>query len=137
MRRPLIVAVLMSFMLASCAAANDPASTIEKYAEEYNADDMDALMELFSEESVIIGHPESTRAEGLTFIREVQVSDRGYAALEDPYTFSNIEVTGTAVTWDQVWHSNEGETFCAVGQSAVVEDGVILLWTWPDNFGDC
>jgi hypothetical protein len=134
MKRPLIVAVLMGLMLASCAAATDPASTIEKYIDEYNSDDIEGVMALFSEESVLVGQPngnlDGTPVEGLTEIRDLQVRDRAAAAPDNPYTISNVEVTGTTVTWDHAWTGNSN-TWCVSGQSAVVEDGVIVSWTWP------
>ncbi len=95
------------------------------------------MMALFSEESVVTGHPFAAESAGLTAIRAVQVSDLSTAAAENAYTISNVEATGNTVTWDHVWINDEGEKFCQVGQSAVVKDGTILSWTWPGDGGDC
>jgi hypothetical protein len=51
------------------------------------------------------------------------------------YTISNIEVTGSTVTWDHVWTRLGREVFCAEGHTAVVEGGKILSWTWAKPHG--
>lgn len=65
----------------------------------------------------------------------MQIQDMNAAATEDAYTVSNVEVTGNTVTWDQVWISGAGDEHCLEGQSAVIEDGKIVLWTWPAGDG--
>jgi hypothetical protein len=44
----------------------DPAGVIEDITAAYNAGDIDAVMALFSEESVVTGHLFEARSEGLT-----------------------------------------------------------------------
>ena len=116
-----------------------PAGVIEDYTAAFNAGDIDAVMALFSEESVLSGHPfgigfEST---GLSAIRALQVERLGETTREDALTNSNVEVTGNTVTWDQVLTSDGGAQFCIQGHSAVVEDGKILTWAWPGGGFDC
>jgi len=116
-----------------------PAGVIEDYTAAFNAGDIDAVMALFSEESVLSGHPfgigfEST---GLSAIRALQVEGMGITTREDALTISNVEVTGNTVTWDQVFTSDGGAQFCIQGHSAVVEDGKILTWAWPGGGVDC
>ena len=115
-----------------------PAGVIEDYTAAFNAGDIDAVMALFSEESVLSGHPfgigfEST---GLSAIRALQVEHMGTTTREDALTISNVEVTGNTVTWDDVLTSDDGAQFCIQGHSAVVEDGKILTWAWPGGV-DC
>jgi len=55
------------------------------------------------------------------------------AASENAYTISNVEVSGNMVTWDHLWVNEVGEEYGQVGQSAVVEEVIILSWTWPDG----
>jgi hypothetical protein len=58
------------------------------------------------------------------------------AAVDDPYTISNVEVDGDTVTWDHVWTSTDGGHFCQEGHSAVIAGSKILTWVWPvDDFG--
>ena len=57
------------------------------------------------------------------------------AGLDGP--ISNVEVSGNTVTWDHFWVNEVGEEYCEVGQSAVVEEVIILSWTWPDGDFDC
>ena len=131
MRRSLTALLSAALILVACGGEDaDPATVIEDYVAAYNSGDADAVMVLFSEESVITGVPFFESA-GLTAIRAVQILDINAAATEDAYTISNVEVTGNTVTWDHVWIDRAGDEFCLEGQSAVIEDGKILLWTWP------
>jgi hypothetical protein len=109
---------------------SDPADTIEAYIDAYNAEDIDGVMGFFSEESVVIGHPYAAESRGLEEIRTIQTED---VKLGVTYTISNLEVTGDTVTWDHAW----GGQSCVEGHLAVVQDGTILSWTWPDNRFTC
>jgi hypothetical protein len=68
----------------------------------YNSGDIDEIMVFFSEESAITGHPYPVEARGLDGIRQLHVSDRQAAAVEDPYTILNLVVADDTVTWDQI-----------------------------------
>jgi hypothetical protein len=48
-----------------------------------------------------------------------------------------LEVLGNTVTWDHVIANNQGDEFCVTGHSAVIEDGKIISWQWPDGGFDC
>lgn len=143
----LSLAVLMSaaLLLAACgddsadAESSDtgPAAVIEAYTEAYNSGDIDAVMVLFTEDSVVTGHPFSNKSEGLLEIRTVQIEDISSGASENAYTISNVEVSGDTVTWDHLWVSDDGSEFCQTGQTAVIEDGKIVSWTWPTASSDC
>ena len=114
--------------------------TIEAYVAVYNAGDIEAVMALFTEESELVGHPyqfEPAPFKGLEAIEEVQQLDRDAAAEVDPYTISNVEVSGNTVTWDHVWISLDGGRSCIEGHTAVVEDGKILSWIWPGRPQGC
>ena len=115
----------------------DPAATIEAYITAYNVGDFDAVMELFSEESVITGHPFQRPGQGLEQIRFLQrqamqmgLREQGLDP-ENVYTISNLEATGNTVTWDHALIKNDVVSSCWDGHSAVVEDGKIMTWTWP------
>jgi hypothetical protein len=114
-----------------------PAGTIGAHVAAYNAADIDGVMALFTEESVITGHPFDASSTGLAEIRALHVTDMAAAASENAYTISNVEVSGNTVTWDHLWVNDVGEEYCQFGQSAVVEEGIILTWTWPSDGGDC
>ena len=138
MRRSLMAVILMALVLGACGGDDaDPASTIEAFVVEYNAGNIAAVMALFSEESVITGHPFDASSTGLAEILALHVEDMSAAASENAYTISNVEVSDSTVTWDHLWVNNGGEEYCQVGQSAVVEDGIILTWTWPDGDFAC
>ncbi len=140
MRRGFVALILSAALtLGACGGGEaDPASTIKAYVVEYNAGSIDGVMALFSEESVVTGHPFDASSTGLAEIRAVQVADMAQAASEKAhYTISNVEVTGNRVTWDGSWISSAGVEFCESGHSAVVEDGLILSWTWPGGGFGC
>lgn len=123
--------------VAPVVTPTDPASTLNAYIAAYNDKDIDAVMELFTEESVVAGHPYSTTGSetGLEAIRTFQRIDMTAAAEEDAYTISNVEVSGDTVTWDHVWIDDQGQQFCKYGMSASVEDGKFVLFNFPDGFG--
>ena len=118
-------------------AAVDPAATIHAYIDAYNGRDIDAVMDLFTEDSVVIGHPFAGESIGLTAIRAVQVQDIERVGTDDAYTISNVQVTGNIVTWDHVWRPGDGGRSCQYGHSAIVEGGKILSWTWPGGGFSC
>jgi hypothetical protein len=121
---------------APVGGSADPATVIQDYINAYNAGDLDAVMALFTEESTITGHPfhpVGGTSKGLVSIRALHESDRFAAATVNPYTISNVEVSGSTVTWDHVWTNRNGENWCAEGHQAVIEDGRIMSWAFAPN----
>jgi hypothetical protein len=116
------------------AAADNPADTIEAYAEANNSGDIDAVMVLFTEESTIVDFPHdpnpNNESEGLDEIRALLVADMSGSAESDSYTISNVEVTGSTVSWDHLYVNNKRQGFCRQGNVAEVQDGKILHWTF-------
>jgi hypothetical protein len=117
--------------------ADDPAAVVDQYVAAYNNGNIDAVMAVFTEDSVVYGHPFGPESAGLAAIRSVQTTDLAAGASTDAYSISNIEVDGDTVTWDHVWVNSEGGSYCQVGQSAVIKDGKILTWTWPPSDSPC
>lgn len=141
-RLPIAMVVALTLTAMGCSsdsddAADDPAAVVDQYVAAYNSGDIDAVMAVFTEDSVVFGHPFSPESSGLTAIRGAQASDLAAGASTDAYSISNIEVNGDTVTWDHVWVNNQGEEFCQKGQSAVIKDGKILTWTWPSSDSAC
>jgi hypothetical protein len=67
MKRSLTAPVLAALIIGACWGDDaDPAGVIEDITAAYNAGDIDAVMALFSEESVVTGHLFEARSEGLT-----------------------------------------------------------------------
>jgi len=125
--------------VAPVEAPTDPASTLDAYIAAYNDKDIDAVMELFTEESTVTGHPYSTTGSetGLNAIRSFQRIDMAAAAEEDAYTISNVEVSDDTVTWDHLWLDDQGQQFCKSGVSATVEDGKFVVFRFPGGGYDC
>ncbi len=141
MKRSFVLLFSAALVLVACGGDDaddaDPAGVIQDYFAAYNAGDIERVMALFSEDSVVTGHPFANRSEGLAAIRAVQLNDMAAAATENAYTISNVNVTGDTVTWDHVWTNGSGEQFCTEGHNAVIEDDKILTWTWPVGDFDC
>lgn len=134
LRRLLRQLALLVLIVAACTAnGTDPASTLDAYVAAYNTADVDAVMEVFSEESQIFDHPFGDTVSGLDEIRRVHIDEFEFSADQDAYTFSNVEVSGSAVIWDHVWVNAGGDRYCIEGNTAVVEEGKILTWTWPND----
>ena len=131
------IAVAITMALAGCSSedADDGASnsgaTIDSYISAYNAGDLDAVMDHFTQESVIVGHPTDfdPQADDIYSIERLHKEDLQFG---QTYVISNVVVDGDTVTWDSVW----GDDGCVKGQSAVVKDGTILTWRWG-QFVDC
>jgi hypothetical protein len=119
------------------AAAADPAQVIEDYRIAYNSGDIEGVMALFSDESVLRGHPFSVRSTGLVAIRRVQFRDLAIAAPADAYRIANVEVSGDTATWDHVFTNSEGTRWCGEGHSAVIADGKILNWDFAPDRHEC
>jgi ketosteroid isomerase-like protein len=111
--------------------------TISAYMTAYNGHDLDAVMAFFTEESAVTDHPFAAEAAGLSAIRNLNFQDISVAAESGAYRISNVEVTGNTVTWDHVWTNHNGKKYCQQGQSAIIDDGTILTWTWPAGESSC
>lgn len=129
---------MAAVMLVACGGnETDPASVIEGYIAAYNSGDIDGVMAVFTDQSVVTGHPTQPRIEGLNAIRSNQLDDIRFAAEQNAYTISNVEVSGDTVSWDHVWTSGDGQQFCKNGHLAQIEGDKILTWTWPGGGFGC
>ena len=136
-----LVALVLAVVLTACGSGDqpptDPGAVVESYIAAYNAHDIDALMDVFSDESEIINHSIEGTVVGLDAIRAVHLEELSFAADTDAYTISNISTSDTTVSWDAEWVNAGGEHWCKTGHRATVQDGVILAWEWPDNSAQC
>lgn len=133
MHRSLTALIAAVLILGACSNDDgDPAATIDGYVAAYNAGDINAVMDFFSEESVVTGHPFAAESQGLVAIREIH-AEVGEGVT---YTISITDVTDNTVTWDHVWNTEEGPN-CVDGHTAVISEGKILTWTWPITDFQC
>ncbi|MGB9372528.1 MAG: nuclear transport factor 2 family protein [Jiangellales bacterium] len=135
MNKTALVLVVATATLAGCSGDDDgqsnPAAVIETYVSAYNADDIDAVMALFTEDSTMVGAIVG-EAVGLDAIRQFTIEDREMAADADPYAISNVQTDGDTVTWDHTWTNDAGEDWCMQGLSAVITDGTIVSWAFAE-----
>ena len=137
------VVAVIAVLIAACgdddghATGSDPAGVIEDYVTAYNDGDIDAVMALFTDGSVITGHPWVASQSGLDEIRRILEEDRAAAADADAYSISNVEVSDDTVTWDHVWTRSDGVERCVDGHTAVVAGGKIVSWAWPETDFNC
>lgn len=115
----------------------DPTQVIENYRIAYNSGDIERVMALFRDESVLTGHPLAATSVGLVAIRDVQIRDLAVAAPTDAYRMSNFDVSGDRVTWDHEFTNAEGVHWCAEGNSAVIADGNIEYWAFAADPHRC
>ena len=117
---------------------SEPAEVIAEYQGAYNDSDIDAVMVLFSEDSVLSDHPLAPASvAGLEAIRSHHLADMAVAAETDAYKTSNVEVSGDTVTWDHVWTNTAGNEWCGEGNTALITNGQILTWTFAPNPHPC
>ena len=119
---------------------------IETYRTAYNAGDIDAVMALFTEDSVLIDHPTAlfggvgdggNSLTGLVEIREANDVDRGTAAEIDAYEFLNVEDEGDTISWDHTWEGLNGAEWCGEGHSAVIAEGKFVSWNYAPDTHPC
>jgi len=131
------IVVLAVFAIASLTDSDGPevgsapSEAINAYIDAYNAGDINGIMTLFTEQSVITGHPFGFGGvTGIEAIKSLQEMDLRVAATENAYTISNVQVVGNTVTWDHVWIKVDGHSSCKQGNNAVVENGKIISWAF-------
>lgn len=117
------------------AASTDPAAVIAEYRVAYNDGDIERVMSLFSDDSVINGHPFAGRSEGLDAIRALQIDDLASADPSDAYRIDHVDVVGDTATWSHVFTNAAGERWCGEENRAVVRNAKIVIWDFaPDRY---
>ena len=118
--------------MSQSSAASPEARTIEAYLDAYNDRDLDAVMALFAEDSELVAHPfgNGSGIEEITAIHRMDLS--AASSTEPPYLFERLRVEDGVVTWDHRWVNARGEVYCGSGHRAVVTDGTITRWEFPE-----
>ncbi len=134
-------ALVVGGMLVVAACGNDdtdqadPAAVLADYEDARNEGDVDALMALYADDAVIVGHPlnNSGGAQGVT---ETRLLERGVPSFQrstDATEFINLEVSGNTVTFEQRFFNDTGECFGSNGNIVTVKDGRITRYQWGDG----
>lgn len=119
------------------AAGSAAAEVIEDYRLAYNSGDIELVMALFSDDSVVTNHPFATRSAGLAEIRSLQLRDLSVAAPTDAYHLFNFDVSDDSVTWDHEFTDSRGERWCGRGHTAIIATGKIESWAFAPNLQPC
>ena len=123
-----------------------PEEVVEAYRLAYNADEIDGVMALFSEESILVDHPTAlfggvgdggNTLTGLDEIRQANAQDRTSAADGGAYEFLDVEVSGDTITWDHTWEGVNGAEWCGEGHNAVIVDRVFVTWNYAQDTHPC
>ena len=123
-------AVVVALAAAGCSSGSssdsgERADVIHDYVAAYNSGDIDAVMAVFDDDSLITGHPSASGGRlGQEFVRALHVRDLSYGR---GYTVSNVETSGNTVTRDTVWGDDFG---CVEGHTAVVSGDRMASWNW-------
>ena len=141
MRGLIATGMSLALILGACGGDDsDPAAVLADYVEAFNTGDADAVMVFYAEDAVIEGHPETARASGLAtgkseilpIEQRMQVHQGSTGRLE----FTNMVVSGNTVTFDDIFHNEEGDCFSGVGHQITVEDDKITLYVFGDLDAD-
>jgi len=124
-------------------AIEDPAAVLAAYEDARNAKDVDALVALYADDAVVIGHPldGDKLAEGVDEIRALERQVPMYMGANGFTEFRTIEVSGNTATFKQKFVNNAGACFSdndtGKGNTVTVVDGKITLYVWDDVEGQC
>ena len=95
-------------------------------------------MVFYAEDAVIEGHPEDTdglatgKSEILAIEQRMQIHQESTGRLE----FTNMEVSGNTVTFDDIFHNGDGDCFSSSSDEVTVEDDKITLYVFGDTDAD-
>jgi ketosteroid isomerase-like protein len=135
MRRLIATAISLALILGACGGDDsDPAAVLADYLEVWNAEDGEAVMVFYAEDAVIEGHPEDTdglatgKSEILAIEQRMQIHQESTGRLE----FTNMEVSGNTVTFDDIFHNGDGDCFSSTGDKVTVEDDKITLYVFGE-----
>jgi len=120
-----------------------PAEVLAAYEDARNAKDVDALIALYADDAVVIGHPldRNKLAEGVDEIRALERQVPTIMGANGFTEYRAIEVSGNTVTFKQKFVNNSGDCFSdnddGSGNTVTVIDGKITRYVWDDEEGQC
>ena len=142
MRWSVAVVVSVVLVVAGCSSdTSDAAGTLDEYVAAYNADDLEGVVSLFADDSVMVMHPVNAFAVGADEIRRAFSEDVGQGlsvtisivSVEDfAADEASVAEAYSVVRWDQTWRTVvNGEEVCRSGPNlAVISEGTIYRLNW-------
>ena len=119
--------------------ALSPAEVLDLYENAVNARDLDAIMLLYADDAVVIGHPTGPDvATGHDEIRSAENASLIQMADRDGQVFwlTQREFDGDVASAGHVWYSFNA-CFAGAGDRIVIEDGLIVEWDRGSNSQRC
>lgn len=107
---------------------NTPAGVLGQYVDAYNSGDIDRLLGLFAPQPEMDDHPFADALGGVN--ASAAGVHRDSAAPADPYRIESSQTEQNTVTFDDIWISGTGETWCGNGHEVTVEYGQIVSWLY-------
>ena len=104
-------------------ASEDPEAALTAYAEARTAGDIDALVALFAEDAVIVGHPFAPGEE--IDLAVFESLERNLANSQASTELSNIEADGNSATFTQTFVSPGFGCYATDGHQVTMADGKI------------
>ena len=139
MRRLIATGISLALILGACGGDDsDPAAVLADYLEVWNAEDAEAVMVFYAEDAVIEGHPEDPDglATGKSEILPIEQRMQGHQGSTGRLEFTNMEVSGNTVTFDDIFHNGDGDCFSSTGDKVTVADDKITLYVFGDLDAD-
>jgi len=147
MRRPFrfaLVICVLALLAAACGgddAGSDPESVLAELAATGNAGDVDAVMDLYAADAVVLNHPldDDGVATGHAEIRAIEEQSAPLQGSGAGFATFNVVVAGSNAEFDSSFsYAADGTTGydgCAgnLFNSLSLEDGKIVLIEWGPN----
>lgn len=141
---PTLALLAFVLVLAGCTSqpeAAGPAEVLAEYQEAGDAGDIDAVMELFTEDAVVTGHPlDETSPPIATGVEEIRPLEEQVIALqrsEDANEYFDVEVTGNTATFSSHFYANDGLCYAGSGHEITVADRKITTYAWGTSNQPC
>jgi hypothetical protein len=136
-----LAVVIAVLLLAAACGDDDPpdraVEVLEAHFDAFNDGDLDAVMDTFTDNSVLLDHPSSGDPElvGPAEIEPLMVQLIGFKGDDGSWDLFDIDSDGTTVEFSYRFTNGAGEEFCNTSTMTVEDlDGWnIADWWWPTD----
>lgn len=133
MKFRLLTATIAAVVLTTTACSSsseDPESVLRAYEAARNSSDVDAVMALYADDAVHENHPLDTvsPATGVLEIRGYEGQVPAIQGSTGGVEYIDLEVSGSTVTFNSIFHNEDGDCFGGTGQKVTVDNDKITLY---------